>query len=207
MHKLVLVLFLGVLVSGCAIGNSYRYDLGDAAFTVKSDKTVAVSAVDLRPYVRPDDKTPDFVGLQRGGFGNPFDVTTRSGKPLAEDMATSIVKALNQANVRAFSVAVASGSGVSAAREQLLKADAERFALLLIREWKTNTYVNTELFNDITLQVLRDDGSQIAEKTLQGRETLGATFVPADARVHAEKAFKARLESVFNDPEIAGALR
>lgn len=206
MKKLIVFVFLGLLTSGCAIGNTYRFDLGDAALTVKSDKNVAVAALDLRSYVRQGEKTPTFVGLQRGGFGNPFDVNTTSGKPLVEDMASSIVKSLSQSGVKAFAVAVPPDAGQQAARDTLLKAQADRFVLLLLQEWKTNTYLNTELFADMTVQVLRADGSQSAEKVVRGHEVLGSTFVPADARVHAEKAFKARLETIFNDPTIAAAL-
>jgi hypothetical protein len=88
---------MGVLLGGCAVDNSHRYDLGDAEFQVESNKTVAVAVVDTRPYVLSGEKTANFSGLMRGGFGNPFDVTTDSGRALAEDLTISIVRALNAA--------------------------------------------------------------------------------------------------------------
>ena len=207
MRHAVLLFAAIVLLGGCAIGNTHRYDLGDAALEVETDKTVAVTAVDLRPYVRPDDKDATFVGLMRGGFGNPFNITTDSGRPLAEDLTVSMVAALQKSDVKAQGVTTATGVGESAAREALLKARAERFVLLLIREWKTDTYMNTELINDVALEVLGPGGAKLADKTLKGRETLGGAFVPADVRVNAEKAIKRKLEEAFNDPAVASALR
>jgi hypothetical protein len=104
LRKSILIVGLGLLLGACAIGNTHRYDLGDASFAIESDETVAVTVVDLRPYVVSGDKTPDFAGLMRGGFGNPFDVTTAAGKPLAEDMTSSIVASLMASNVKAFGV-------------------------------------------------------------------------------------------------------
>lgn len=207
MRHAILLLAVVLLLGGCAIGNTHRYDLGDADLQVETDKTVAVTAVDLRPYVRPDDKDASFVGLMRGGFGNPFDITTDSGRPLAEDLTISIVAALQKSGVKAEGTNTPAGTGESAAREALLKVQAERFVLLLVREWKTDTYMNTALINDVTLEVLGPDGATLAEKALKGRENLGGAFVPADVRVNAEKAIKRKLEEAFSDPAVASALR
>src|SRR3546814_13503229 len=104
MRNLAFVLCMGVLLGGCAVGNTHRYDLGDAQFQVNSSKSIAVAVVDVRPYVLDGDKAPDFSGLMRGGFGNPFDVTTDSGQPLAADFTAFIVAALQRARIPAVSV-------------------------------------------------------------------------------------------------------
>ncbi len=207
MRNLCLVILLGFLASGCAFGNTHRYDLGDAALDLQSEKTVAVATLDLRHYVRSGDKSPSFVGLQRGGFGNPFDINTSSGRPMAEDMTTSIVKALTTSGVRAIAVTTPSSGGETGARMLLLKAKAERFLLFLVREWKADTYLNTALIYDVTLSVLQSDGSELAKRSLQGRDSLGASLVPADARVNTENAFRNKLEEAINDAAVAAALR
>lgn len=130
MQKFVLLAFIGVFLGGCAIGNTHRYDLGDASFDLESKNTVAISVVDLRPYILSGDKLPNFVGLLRGGFGNPFDVTTDSDRPLAEDMTISIVESLKKDNIRAIAVPVSASTDEAAARSLLLNAKADRFALL-----------------------------------------------------------------------------
>lgn len=201
------VLVLGFLVSACAAGNTYRYDLGDAALEVESENTVAVTTMDIRPYVRSGEKDPDFVGLFRAGFGNPFDVTTDSGRPLADDVTLSIVKALQANNVSTQAVNTPPGSGVEAVREALLGADADRFAMFVIRDWKSDKYHNSGLAYDVTLNILAQDGSVLAGKNVKGHDNLGPGLLPADARVSTEQAFRKKLEEAFGDPSIKAALQ
>src|SRR5687768_6795246 len=84
-----------IVVSGCAVGNKHHYHDVVAAIPVSGDADVTVGVIDKRPYILNGDKKPNFVGLQRGGYGIPFDVTTETGKPLSIDMSTSIAHSLN----------------------------------------------------------------------------------------------------------------
>ncbi len=207
MRKLFLVLFVAALTSGCAVGNSHRYDLGDAELTLETQKSVAVMTIDLRPYILDGDKEPTFVGLQRGGYGIPFNVSTRSGRPLSKDMTISIVDAMKKSKVDAFGVNAPDEPTRALARQLLLKENADRLVLFQLREWKADTFINTALIYDVTLEVLRGDGTSLTKKDLAGRDNLGAALVPADARVNTERAFKGKLEQLLNDPEVAAALR
>ena len=206
MRNLVLVFFIAVLTSGCAVGNTHRYDLGDAELTLETQKSVAVMTIDLRPYILDGDKDPTFVGLYRAGFGNPFDVSTDSDRPLATDMSISIVEAMKKKGVKAFSLDAPDGATRALARQLLIKENADRLVILQQREWKTDTYFNTALIYSVTLEVLRGDGASLAENDLAGRDNLGGATVPADARVNTERAFKAKLELLLNDPEVLAAL-
>jgi hypothetical protein len=91
------MLFVLLGLSGCAVGNQHQYAGVAPDLTLKATHSVAVVVVDRRPYVVSGDKDPDFVGLQRGGFGNPFDVTTASGKALASDIADDVTAAPQEA--------------------------------------------------------------------------------------------------------------
>ena len=94
----ILILFFCVFLISCAAGNKYNYraELTSLPLTTTAEKTLLLSLAERRPYVLSGDKTPNFVGLQRGGFGNPFDVTTASGKSLMDDMAVSLAASLEQ---------------------------------------------------------------------------------------------------------------
>ncbi|MGD1879213.1 MAG: hypothetical protein ACFB13_17130 [Kiloniellaceae bacterium] len=207
MKKLFLVACMTLVLGGCAVGNTHRYDLGDAEFVLDTEKSVAVAVVDLRTYVLSDEKPPAFVGLQRGGYGNPFDVMTDSGHGLAEDLTTSIVSSLAAAGVQAVGVPVPQKSTEAEARQLLAAVSADRCTLLMVREWRADTYFNTGLDYDITLAVLTPEGVELAKTTLQGHDNLGSSMVPADARVYAETAVRSKLEAIFGDPEIKGALK
>lgn len=65
------------------MGNKHQYIGSDPELLVTTTYATAVAVQDRRPYVLDGDKDADFVGIQRGGFGNPFDVITTSGRPLA----------------------------------------------------------------------------------------------------------------------------
>lgn len=206
MRQLILILCLGALLGGCAVGNTHRYHLGDADLSVASSNTVAVAVVDLRPYVLNGEKTPNFSGLFRGGFGNPWDVATDSGRPLAEDLAASIVVALQRKGIEATAVSLSPKTTEAEARTLVTASGADRCTLLSFREWKSDTYFNTGLTYDMTLEVLSADGTVMASKVLQGHDNLGASGVPADARVHVETAVKKKLETLFGSPEVQAAL-
>ena len=79
-----------LLCHGCAVGNRHAYHTTVAPLQASGSHTIAVATHDEREYVRSGNKQPDFVGLQRGGYGNPFKVTTESGHALAQDVTDSI---------------------------------------------------------------------------------------------------------------------
>lgn len=195
------VLF-GIALGGCAIGNTSRYDLGGAALDVQSKQRVAVATVDARPYVLSGNKPPTFVGLMRGGYGNPFDVATDSGRPLADDVSISIVKALDATGVSASKVIVAPRADIEDARQMLLESVADRYAFLVMRAWKSDTYYNTGLSFDLDLSILGPDGGIAAVERIRGQDDLGS----GNPREPIEEAFKRKIEMIFNDPAIKAAL-
>lgn len=81
---LLILPFLAVL-AGCAI--KYDYVGLTAELRYAGTATVGAAGHDERAYVLFGEKGPDFVGLARGGFGNPFLRATLSGRPLADDMS------------------------------------------------------------------------------------------------------------------------
>jgi hypothetical protein len=109
-----------------------------------------------------------FVGLQRGGFGNPFDVTTASGKPLAEDVALSLERSLE---ARGYVIEVIS---------DLSQATARRVIVLRMVEWKTDIYAQITLHFDLVIQVRNEAGEVVAEKEVKGEEPIGGgKIIPA----------------------------
>ena len=203
------LLFLFILASGCAVGNKYNYRDVAADISASGAKTVSLATHDQREYVTSGKKAPDFIGLQRGGFGNPFNVSTESGKPLADDMTASITASLAKKGFKAVPVIVLYSENTASAYEKLKKTGAETLVLLTLNEWKSDTYNNVALNYDITLRILGKDGSTIAEKNIKGRDDLGGSFLnpPAHAKKAVPEAFGKKIEELFNSPEIARALQ
>ena len=152
MRPILITLAFAILTSGCAIGVKHDYAYPDANWDVSTDKTVAVAVQDRRSYIVDNGKTPDFVGLSRGGFGNPFDVVTASGNALSADMTTAIVGGLKARNIRAQPVAVPPGHTPAQTKEALMGSGAARALLITLQEWKTDTFVATRLLYNFRAQ-------------------------------------------------------
>ena len=203
------MIIIPLLATGCAVGNRHRYDSVTAHINMSGDRTVAAATHDQREYVRTGDKSPTFVGLQRGGYGNPFDVNTASGEALATDMTNSIVSSLAAKGFRTTAVIVTPEASEKVALEKLRETSAERLLLLTLLEWKTDTFNNTALTYDVSLKVFDQNGSELARKTIQGRDHLGGSFwnPPSHAKKVVPSAFAQKLEILFSDPEIERSLR
>ena len=197
-----------VAASGCAVGNKHQYADAMPNLLIENGRATAVSVQDRRPYVLDGDKDPDFVGVQRGGFGNPFDVTTVSGKPLAADMSEAVVAALKKKNLTAVAVSVSPDATDAAVKEILASASSERLLNIKLLEWKSDTYQNTALIYHVELSVMDAEGKLLAEKTAQGRDDLGGAFIaPSHAKEAVPVAFRRIFEGLLNDPKVTAALQ
>lgn len=199
---------LAFALSACAVGNKHEYAATPLSLEAGAGQSIALAVQDQRPYVRDGDKSPDFVGLQRGGFGNPFDVTTESRKPLADDFATAIAAGLMKYQAKTTIVPAAVSATSDAVLADLQKSGAARLLILALREWKSDTYQNTSLLYDVTLSVYDQDGRRLTEKSAQGDDNLGGAFnSPAHAKEVVPTAFARILADLFRFPEIEAALR
>jgi len=200
---------LAVLVSGCAANYNYRDMVADVGYSGKN--TVSVAVHDQRDYVLSGKKRPSFVGLARGGFGNPQSRSTLSGQPLADDMSAVIAASLATKGYQAVSVNVACSDSAATVLDALEATGADKLILMTLKEWKTdlNPYKDVTLFYDLRLVVHDEGGKTTAERTISGTDNLGGDFwgPAAYARRVAPEAFKRKMEELLNSPDIAEALK
>lgn len=203
----LLVVLAALAASGCAVGNRHSYTMGPD-LAAQGTLSVAVAAQEARPYVLSGEKGQTFSGLQRGGFGNPFDVNTESGRALADDFSNAITSALSRRGFKATAVSVAAGAPADA-RALAAGAGAERVALVSIVEWKSDTYQNVALHYDLLLRVFDASGTQLATNRITGRDNLGGSAwnPPAHARGAVPAAYRKKLEELFGAPDIVSSLR
>lgn len=197
------------LLAGCAVGNQHAYNTESPQLGVSGARTVAVATLDSRSYVTAKAKTPNFVGLTRGGFGNPFDVTTASGRPLADDFSATIARALMARGFKATAIAVATAMPVPDARALASRAGAERLALVSINEWKSDTFMNTALHYDVMLRVFDANGEQLAVNRVAGDDNLGGNAMnpPGFAKAAVPEAYRRKLEELFASEAVMNSLR
>jgi hypothetical protein len=200
------ILGCALAMSGCAFGRKHAYD-GNPRVP-RGSLSVALAVQDQRAYVLSGAKGANFVGLQRGGFGNPFDVTTASGQPLADDFVTSIRRGLQRAGYRVLPVPVSDRASPAQVQDALARTGAERGLVFLIQEWKADTQMQTALRYDVILRVFDGRGQELGRAVIGGNDTLGGSFM--DPAGHAEevvpRAYNHKLEQLLNDPSIVRAL-
>ena len=190
-RKGIFLLFATLLLAlgGCAVGNRYDYGSAISGLPVSGKGELALSVVDARPYVLSGDKGPDFVGLQRGGFGNPFDVRTGSGRPLADEMRDAIAKALQQ---QGFTVV----GGTAAAPRKLE---------LRVLEWKTDVMVKMKTIYDLQLSVFDASGALLAQSKTKGEDVGTGGFESGNA-TNAARTFELRFTELVRDEAVRNAL-
>lgn len=184
-------------LGGCAFGQKVGYSNTTADIKASGDKSVALATWDQRSYVVRGNKNPSFVGLSRGGFGNPFDVNTQSGAPLADDFSQSLRQSLNARGFKTVVVTTQAKQNRGEVTAALRAEKAERAALVTITEWKTDTYMRTSLNYDVNLTVLGADGKELANQSF--------TFDSTIENVGA--AYKRAIEEWFSAPAIVDALK
>lgn len=209
LFSIISLLLTGILANGCAVGNKYSYHNTVANIQASGSKTVSIATHDQREYILSGRKHPDFVGLQRGGYGNPFNVSTESEKPLAEDMTKTIAASLSGKGFKAVPIMVSHSENEVAAVDKLNASLGEILILLILNEWKSDTATNVALIYDVTLKVYDNAKNPLTEKSLKGRDDLKGDFwnPPAYAKEHVPKAFKQKIEELFNSPEIIKTLQ
>jgi hypothetical protein len=198
-----------IFSAGCAAENRYSYNEVVADLTASGSRAVGVAAHDQREYVKDREKNPNFVGLQRGGFGNPFNITTASGQPLAMEMTEALVTSLAKKGYKAMPVAVTQDDDLNAALQKLKDTKADRLILLTLNEWKSDTYMNTVLHYDVTMKIYDQEGKVLTVNKIQGKDDLGgSSWNPqAHAKQTVPRAFKEKIEELLNSPSAANALQ
>lgn len=202
----VRVVFLVAFVSGCAVGNQYDYRMANLPMSVEGKSKVGVSVDDTRPYVVNGSKQPNFIGLQRGGFGNPFNVTTESGLPLAEDMQESLSKSLAARGFKVIPLSVDNGdiAGVvqAAGKDGLL-----RVAVLEIKEWKSDAMMRLTMHHDLVLSVYDAQGALLAETRSAKSDAIGGASFESSNAAAARGEFERVVGGMFEDAEVKKALQ
>lgn len=205
--KKIIWLFVVVLLSGCAVGNKYDYRSSSIDLPVKSTEhnDLVFSAEDARPYVLQGKKNPNFVGLQRGGFGNPFDVTTASGKPLAEDMSVAITNALKDSGYQVLNVEGTTDFDFLV--NSATKNGATRIVTLKVREWKSDIFMSITLHCDLELKVFNTNGEMLANSNMTFVEEIGGAQIGgAKNSEEVAREFAKRIGYLFNKNDIRSVL-
>jgi hypothetical protein len=190
------------------MGVRHNYDQKALNLGITTSATVGVGTLDHRPYVINGQKAENFVGVSRGGFGNPFDVTTQSGRPLASDISSSIVSSMKIDGVDAKAVELRPALSVDEATTALSAAGAQKSVMITLLEWKGDAMVNVGLNYDFLLRVFDKDGKLLTSKLQQGRENLGSAdpFTPGGTSQILPR-YRRMMKMLFRESDVVKALQ
>lgn len=210
LKKFLGLVFMAGLLSGCAVGQKIDYSQQYSNIPpVKHGTTVSLGVQDLRPYVLSGEKQSNFVGVQRGGFYNPFDVTTASGRPLGDDLLQAFTNTLTSAGTVVTGSTLAASLSPEAAVTQLSANGADRVLYIAFREWKSDSYQNSWVLYDITAQIFDKNGVKLGENHLQGKDAISssAAMAKSDSHNSITSAFQWKIKELLSSPEIVSALQ
>ena len=202
-------IIIALLFAGCGAGNTHTYHGANTDIPAAGTYKVAIATYDQRYYVVNGDKPADFVGLRRAKYGIPFDMETASGNPLAQDFTETISRSFAAKGFRATPVIVySSDTNYKTVKANLKQTGAHRLILLILYEWKSDTFRNTSLTYNVLLEVFDENGRLIAHKRISGNDDLGGRFIKSKvyAKNAVHEAFKEKIELLLNDKNISKAL-
>ncbi|WP_143708440.1 SHOCT domain-containing protein [Methylococcus capsulatus] len=187
-------------LAGCAFGNKQDYRQAQPSLAFSGVQKIAVGVQDQRPYVVNGNKDEDFVGLQRGGLGNPFDVRTQSKRALAEEMTNLLADALKHSGANVTPVRLPPSLSRDQVLSTLLAEKPDKSLLVTLYEWKSDTYVGSEIQYNVDMQAFGRSGKLLAEKRIEGIDQLGSAFwyPQGVAQDGAPAAFKKKMEEMYS---------
>lgn len=208
--RITLFVIMTGSLAACAVGRTVNYAAPADLTLAGNGMRITLAVLDHRPYVLSGDKDPTFVGLQRSGFGIPFDVSTESGHWLSEDFSGSIARSLSSKGYNVKELTFDARTLVTAAVDQAVATGAERSVVFEVTEWKTDTAARAALYYALSLGVYDRSARRLANKQISGRDNLGGSFWDLDpaasAAEVAREAFKRKIAALFNDAEVRPAL-
>lgn len=207
MLKNLFALVLAASLAACAAGNKIDYGgRYSAATPVKPGTTIALGVQDLRTAIVSGEKSPDFVGKQRDGWGIPFDVRTGSGRPLSDEVHDLIQNSLSRGGGATTRVALSPSMGSEQVQAALAAPGADRRVYVSIREWRSDSLMRTSIDYDVTAQVFDKSGQPLAEKRVEGKEAIDTAALYKGGQAIAD-VFQRAVERLLQDEKIRTALQ
>jgi len=193
---------LASLLAACAIGRKQEFDSARLDVSTQS-RTINVAVLDHRPYVLDKDKTESFTGLSRGGFGNPFDINTKSGQPLATDMANAVASSLRAKGATVNVVPLPPSTSDQAAMSQLATPSGKGL-LVVVKDWKSDKYMRTKLGFNLHAYVVDPSGRPVGDSHVEGVDDLGPGISNGDTAPVA--SFGQKMQQLLSAPGVANQL-
>jgi hypothetical protein len=202
-----LLLSSALVLGACSYSMQYE---GTMLLPEAGSGNVAVATVDERPYVLDGKNPPSYVGIIRGGFGNPFNRDTDDGKPLADNFSDSIARSLKAKGYQAIAISTPPAKSPAQALKSLEMSGASRLILVELRDWQSDTMINPTVNCDVTLSIYESSGRKLASlKDVKNYDMHGGSIFNTPGRSSDEVYgfYQKKITEWFSDPKIEAALQ
>lgn len=195
------------LVFGCASGTQVAYDRVQINLPFVGKKHVAVAAIDQRPSVKSGAHGASVTGTLRSDSQTAAPVATASGDAFADDVSEVIARGLGRSGYRVDRLTPEASLSEEQVFAELEATGATHLVLLVVREWETVTFQNTEVRYDLELEIRNPAGALQGESTRRGSDQLPPAHTDAaDARERAsQSALEQKLNLLFAEPRVVAA--
>jgi hypothetical protein len=201
--SLFLFCFLALFLISCTVGRKVQLDKLVATVEVQGTKSVAIAVLDHRDHVLKEGKPQDFVGYLRSGVGIPYPIGTKTQKPFADDIASSINETLASKGFKCSVISTTPKDPENDIVSKLNASGAENSMLFTFNSWWTDTYMATLLNYNLSVTVFDKAGNQLVSKKFEAsKKGIGANILGTEYKRVIPGAFKKELELILNDPEI-----
>lgn len=204
----VLLILLILFAIGCG-SRTIKYNATLNDLKCASARSVAIAVLDERPYVLKNQKDPNYVGLMRGGYGNPFDMWTESGAPLADDMLSTVSDSLSARGFTVTPVKTTTADSINTVISRLKDTHAERLLLIDMKEWYSDylpeafAAERSTLFVNLEITVLDRNQKKLAKNNWQEVLNLPSGW-PYDT---IPDIYQNKISKLIDDARICGALK
>jgi len=182
-----------------------------------ASEKIALVVIDARPVLKEDKKPPTYIGVAHTVFGIPRDMQLYPWVALKEEKDLTLAQGLEQRiadalqGIGASVVRVDAGAHVDAvsAKRAAQGLDADRIMLITLDEWSVNINLNWVGSFDFDwgyrVEIFDKAGAQITSFKDSGQDVI-KEHASDSPRNMITAAWRARLEQLFERPEIRQAL-
>jgi len=200
-------LFLGVVAlsaGACASGHTIDYHSTVPTVSWHGSGAVALVVVDQRPEIVDGRRHSNWVGNSRGGFGNPFEVTTADGQSLSANLTQVMKRGLEKAGISVPLAVPASGAEPELVR-QLAAAHASRAVVVKIAKWKSDSLVLTSLRYELFANVTDDQGRLLGQSRTSGDEVMNENIY--GVKDDLSRVYARAVDALLNAPPFVRAMQ
>jgi len=206
-HRILPALALLIAFGACSPSGTYELAPVTLSLTATSQQTVAAAVIDQRPYVLNGDRSPSFLGTERGNWGGEKEISTESGRDLADDVNDAVVRALTNRGIAASALQPLKRGGEPETLAAFQAQGADRLLVVDIQDWRTDVYTRIKLSWRLEALVYDRSGNVLARTSSQGANPVAGTDLTAQYAAITTAELSSKLSNLLNERVITEALR